>query len=187
MPDAYLAQPDRRILFSFFLATAMAISAMPVIAKILMDLDLTKRNIGVVILSAGVVDDTVGWLILSVIAGVASHGAGPAAGRSCSPLAADGGLPGRRRLRALSRRPPRCWRSSPGARAPPDSDLVLLLVVTLLCGAATEWIGIHAVFGAFIAGAALPPGARAEAARPSTGWSRSCSPSWRRSSSAPSG
>ena len=35
MPDAYLAQPDRRILFSFFLATAMAISAMPVIAKIL--------------------------------------------------------------------------------------------------------------------------------------------------------
>ena len=59
-PDAYLAQPDRRILFSFFLATAMAISAMPVIAKILMDLDLTKRNIGVVILSAGVVDDTVG-------------------------------------------------------------------------------------------------------------------------------
>ena len=47
----------------------MSISAMPVIAKILVDLDLTKRNIGLVILSAGVVDDTVGWLILSLIAG----------------------------------------------------------------------------------------------------------------------
>ena len=47
----------------------MSISAMPVIAKILIDLDLTKRNIGLVILSAGVVDDTVGWLILSLIAG----------------------------------------------------------------------------------------------------------------------
>ena len=52
----------------------MSISAMPVIAKILMDLDLTKRNIGLVILSAGVVDDTVGWLILSLIAGAASSG-----------------------------------------------------------------------------------------------------------------
>ncbi len=53
---------------------AMSISAMPVIAKILIDLDLTKRNIGLVILSAGVVDDTVGWLILSLIAGAATHG-----------------------------------------------------------------------------------------------------------------
>ena len=52
----------------------MSISAMPVIAKILVDLDLTKRNIGLVILSAGVVDDTVGWLILSLIAGAATHG-----------------------------------------------------------------------------------------------------------------
>ena len=69
MPAEYLADPNSRMLFSVFLATAMSISAMPVIAKILIDLDLTKRNIGLVILSAGVVDDTVGWLILSLIAG----------------------------------------------------------------------------------------------------------------------
>src|SRR5688500_5903440 len=74
MPDGYLMDPGRRVLFAFFVATAMSISAMPAIAKILMDLDLTKRNIGLVILSAGVVDDTAGWLILSVIAGVASSG-----------------------------------------------------------------------------------------------------------------
>src|SRR3954449_8346904 len=73
-PAAYLTDPNHRILFSLFLATAMSISAMPVIAKILIDLDLTKRNIGLVILSAGVVDDTVGWLILSLIAGAATHG-----------------------------------------------------------------------------------------------------------------
>ena len=76
MPDEYLAQPDRRRLFASFLATSMAISAMPVIAKILMDLDLTRRNIGLVILSAGVVDDTAGWLVLSVIAGAATQGGG---------------------------------------------------------------------------------------------------------------
>ena len=75
MPASYLADPGSRILFSLFIATAMSISAMPVIAKILVDLDLTKRNIGIVILSAGVVDDTVGWLVLSLIAGAATHGA----------------------------------------------------------------------------------------------------------------
>src|SRR5215470_13421603 len=75
MPGAYVADPNHKILFALFLATAMSISAMPVIAKILMDLDLTKRNIGVVILSAGVVDDTTGWLLLSVIAGAAQGGA----------------------------------------------------------------------------------------------------------------
>ncbi len=149
MPDAYLAQPDRRILFSLFLATAMAISAMPVIAKILHDLDLTRRNIGVVILSAGVVDDTAGWLVLSVIAGLASHGQ-VRLGQLLFTLLLTAGFvaavgfviyPASRRLIAITRR----FRT-------PDSDLVVLIVVTLLCGAATEWIGIHAIFGAFIAG-----------------------------------
>jgi Kef-type K+ transport system membrane component KefB/nucleotide-binding universal stress UspA family protein len=149
MPESYLAQPDRRILFSLFLATAMAISAMPVIAKILHDLDLTRRNIGVVILSAGVVDDTAGWLVLSVIAGLASHGQ-VRLGQLLFTLLLTGAFvavagfvlyPAARKLIALTRR----FRT-------PDSDLVVLIVVTLLCGAATEWIGIHAIFGAFIAG-----------------------------------
>src|SRR5207253_466469 len=78
-PARYVASQDHRMLFALFLATAMSISAMPVIAKILMDLELTKRNIGVVILSAGVVDDTTGWLILSLIAGLAGSHAAPVA------------------------------------------------------------------------------------------------------------
>jgi Kef-type K+ transport system membrane component KefB/nucleotide-binding universal stress UspA family protein len=150
MPDRYLAHPDQRMLFSAFLATAMAISAMPVIAKILLDLDLTRRNIGLVILSAGVVDDTVGWLILSLIAGAASHGEV----RIGSLLAtvAQAALfllamavvvyPVSRFLVTLTVRRFKM----------PESDLVLLLVVTLLCAAVTEHIGIHAAFGAFIAG-----------------------------------
>ncbi len=149
MPDQYLAKADQRTLFCFFLATAMAISAMPVIAKILMDLNLTRRNIGLVILSAGVVDDTAGWLILSVIAGVASHGELRLGGLLTTLLftaafigvAAAVVYPGARWLTSFSRR----FRTK-------DTDLVLLLVVTFLCAAATEWIGIHAVFGAFVAG-----------------------------------
>ena len=62
MPAEYLVDPNSRMLFSVFLATAMSISA----CRSSQDpdrSDLTKRNIGLVILSAGVVDDTVGWLI----------------------------------------------------------------------------------------------------------------------------
>ncbi len=153
MPEQYLAQPDRRTLFAAFLATAMAISAMPVIAKILMDLDLTRRNIGLVILSAGVVDDTAGWLVLSVIAGAATQGGGVrlsglgltvvlmfafllAMGVVVYPL-----------LRAVTR-----WISRAQSI---DSELVLIVSFTFLCAAATERIGVHAVFGAFIAGTVL--------------------------------
>jgi Kef-type K+ transport system membrane component KefB len=75
LPDAYLTDPANRPIFAMFVATAMAISAMPVIAKILLDLDLIAHSTGLVILSASVVDDTIGWLILSVIAGLASGGA----------------------------------------------------------------------------------------------------------------
>ncbi len=150
MPEPYLANPQRRILFSFFLATAMAISAMPVIAKILMDLDLTKRNIGLVILSAGVVDDTAGWLILSVIAGTASHGEVRLLGMVATVVLTLGFL----LAAAFVLYPVARWTMSVATRRfkTPDADLVLLLVVTLLCAATTEWIGIHAVFGAFVAG-----------------------------------
>src|SRR5262249_56097863 len=64
MPARYVAQPDHKLLFALFLATAMSISAMPGIAKILLGLDLTKRNIGVGILSGGVGDHNTGWVTL---------------------------------------------------------------------------------------------------------------------------
>ena len=155
LPPEFLADPNERLLFSLFLATAMSISAMPVIAKILMDLDLTRRNIGLVILSAGVVDDTAGWMILSLIAGAASHGGFGAAqlgtllrtvGLTVAFIAATIFVlyP---LVRVLFRVVDR-FRSR-------DTDLVLIIVIAFLCAATTEWIGIHAVFGAFIAGTML--------------------------------
>ena len=152
MPAGYLAQPDQRVIFSGFLATAMAISAMPVIAKILMDLDLTRRDIGMVILSAGVIDDTVGWLVLSVIAGAASTGAVHLWGLGITLAGVAGFLlvtafVAYPLLRLLVRAAARM-------RAP-DADLVVVVVFAFVSAAATERIGVHAVFGAFVAGAVL--------------------------------
>jgi Kef-type K+ transport system membrane component KefB/nucleotide-binding universal stress UspA family protein len=153
MPDAYLTDPHGRILFSLFVATAMSISAMPVIAKILVDLDLTKRNIGIVILSAGVVDDTVGWLILSLIAGAATRGA---------VHVQDLGLMVAYLLTFIVAMVFVLYpilrfavRVTTDRFKMPDSDMVLILVVTFLSAAATEWIGVHPVFGAFVAGVVL--------------------------------
>lgn len=150
LPDRFLTDPASRPLFAAFLATAMAISAMPVIAKILMDLDLLRRDVGLVILSAGVVDDTTGWLILSVIAGIAAGGTLSPSSVGITLLWVALFVAGmrwiaypalRRALRYVSERVDLA-----------GADLTLILGFTFLAAAATEAIGIHAVFGAFAAG-----------------------------------
>lgn len=79
MPDALLARTDQRLVFALFVATAMSISAIPVIAKVLIDLNLMRRDVGQTIIAAGMTDDTVGWVLLSIVTGLAS-GEGMGAG-----------------------------------------------------------------------------------------------------------
>lgn len=74
LPENFLANPSERLVFSLFIATAMSISAVPVIAKVLMDLKLIRRDIGQITLAAGMTDDTIGWILLSVVSGLASSG-----------------------------------------------------------------------------------------------------------------
>ena len=155
-PASLRTETASRGLYALFLATALSISAMPVIAKILMDLELTKRNIGVVILSAGVVDDTTGWLILSLIAGLA--------GASSSGfhllfdflktlvltvvfLAAC--------LVVIHPLAKRLFHFVDDKARTANADLALLVAFAFVLSAVTERIGVHAVFGAFIAGCIL--------------------------------
>lgn len=74
LPESFLANPSGRLVFSLFIATAMSISAVPVIAKVLMDLKLIRRDIGQITLAAGMTDDTLGWILLSVVSGLAQSG-----------------------------------------------------------------------------------------------------------------
>lgn len=75
LPDELLVDPDKRLIFSMFVATAMSISAIPVIAKVLMDLNLIRRDVGQTIIAAGMSDDTIGWILLSIVTGLASGSA----------------------------------------------------------------------------------------------------------------
>jgi Kef-type K+ transport system membrane component KefB/nucleotide-binding universal stress UspA family protein len=74
LPESFLADPTKRLVFSLFIATAMSISAVPVIAKVLMDMNLIRRDIGQISLAAGMTDDTIGWILLAVVSGLASSG-----------------------------------------------------------------------------------------------------------------
>nr|WP_286669226.1 cation:proton antiporter [Fodinibius salicampi] len=72
LPDFLVADPENRLIFELFVAVSMSISAIPVIAKVLMDLNLMRRDIGQTIIAAGMSDDTTGWILLSIVAGLAS-------------------------------------------------------------------------------------------------------------------
>jgi Kef-type K+ transport system membrane component KefB/nucleotide-binding universal stress UspA family protein len=74
LPSTFVASPGKRLVFALFIGTAMSISAIPVIAKVLMEMKIIRRDIGQITLAAGMIDDTVGWILLSVVAGLATSG-----------------------------------------------------------------------------------------------------------------
>ncbi len=139
------------LLFSLFMGTAMAISALPVIVRIMMDLKLFKTKIGMLVVASAMVDDIIGWMIFSIILGLIGKGGHIAVGYTLLltigfatfMLTIGRGL--------LNRLLP--WVNK--KLAWPGGLLSLSLALCFLAAAFTEYIGIHAVFGAFIVGIAL--------------------------------
>jgi len=74
MPEALLGPGASRTTFALFMATALGISALPVIARMLAELDLMRRNFGQITLAAATVNDVVGWILLGAVAGAARSG-----------------------------------------------------------------------------------------------------------------
>ncbi len=74
IPDSLLIDPEQRIIFALFIAIAISLSAIPVIAKVLMDLKLIRRDIGQITLAVGMFDDTVAWILLSIVLGLLGGG-----------------------------------------------------------------------------------------------------------------
>jgi Kef-type K+ transport system membrane component KefB/nucleotide-binding universal stress UspA family protein len=150
LPDFLLADTDQRLVFALFVATAMSISAIPVIAKVLMDLGLMRRDIGQTIIAAGMSDDTIGWILLSVVAGLAA-GEAVTAGSVISTVGTVLAFLvvsftfGRYAVRWL-------LRFAQDRRASPDALTTLVVGLTFLWGAATQAMNLEAVLGAFVMG-----------------------------------
>ena len=74
LPGSFVGSETERSVFALFMGTALGISALPVIAKILSDLDLMRRNVAQVLLAAAMADDVAGWILLGIVAGLAQSG-----------------------------------------------------------------------------------------------------------------
>jgi Kef-type K+ transport system membrane component KefB/mannitol/fructose-specific phosphotransferase system IIA component (Ntr-type) len=151
LPDADLVRPDRRFLFAMFIGVALSISALPVIAKTLLDLGLFKTEIGLLVMTAAMVDDLVGWLAFSVLLGPMTGG-DAAAGPIVRAVSLTVGfvvvalLVGRPLLDRVLVRLQRDHHTEP-------RRVLSLVVLLALFGASfTQWVGIHAVFGGFVVG-----------------------------------
>lgn len=141
------------MVFSLFFATALSISALPVIAKTLMDLDLYRSDFGMVVISAAILNDLIGWIIFAIILGLIGAESGHANNilLTITLTLAFAGV-----MLTLGRS--LIHRTLPFLQAYtrwPGGVLSFALVLALLGAAFTEWIGIHAIFGAFIVGVAV--------------------------------
>ena len=68
MPGLWQSQIHASLLlFALFMGTALSISALPVIARILMDLDLINTDIGAIVLGSATIDDLIGWLLFALV------------------------------------------------------------------------------------------------------------------------
>lgn len=161
LPDAHVADPSKRMFHAAFLGIALAISALPVITRTLMDLGLMKSEIGVLVLSAAVVNDIIGWICFSVLVREMG-GTGAGEGHLLSSVGLTIGflLVTLLVLRPVVDRLLRAMEPSPGEPAPTPRVLSMVMVLALLGAAATEALGIHAVFGGFVVGLAIGDSAR---------------------------
>lgn len=156
-PDMWREHFQGRLLFfAMFMGTALSISALPVIARTLMDLDLMKTDMGMIITGAATIDDLVGW---SLFAFILSNFV-PESIMDIPPymtfilvfLLFAFMLTVGRTLAQKAQKWLKLYLPWPG------SFLGITTVLILLAAACAEAIGIHAVFGAFLVGLAFSQG-----------------------------
>lgn len=138
--------------FALFMGVAMSITAFPVLARILRESGLLATRLGSVAIACAAVDDVSAWLILAAILGFVRAGAHEhlAFGQTLLLLVAYLAL-------MLAMRP--IWARlvrSKAETSPGTPKLVPILLFLLLSSSLTEWMGIHALFGAFFAGVVMP-------------------------------
>lgn len=141
---------EERAVFALFLAVALALSAIPVLAKILADLGLLRREFGQTVLAAGMIDDICGWGMLGLVVSLAASG-------SLSPAAAVrtfGGIVFFLAATFVIARPLlRRWlgfvRDHSSSR---DMALSVVIAAAFAWGAFSQWLHLEPILGAFALG-----------------------------------
>jgi Kef-type K+ transport system membrane component KefB len=147
----HLALPDKPFTsFALFIGAAMSITAFPVLARILTDRQMENTELGVIAMSCAAADDVTAWCLLAFVVGIAQakiSGAVLTVVLTLLYLVLMIVV-----VRPLANR----YLGHHAEKQPPRRMAVWVLVALLLSALAAEWIGIHAIFGAFLLGAIIP-------------------------------
>jgi len=150
LPDSMLPDPEKRLITSLFLGTALSIASVKIVAMVVREMNFMRRIVGQVILASAIIDDSVGWIIVSIIFSLALHG-------SVEPFSLAQSVIGTIAFMVAS--------LTIGRRAVfftirwVNDHLVseFAVVTAILCimgimALITHLIGVHTVLGAFVAG-----------------------------------
>jgi Kef-type K+ transport system membrane component KefB/nucleotide-binding universal stress UspA family protein len=150
VPETLIGEGASRPLFALFLATALGLSSLPIIARVLSELDLMRRNFGQITLAVAAANDVVGWVMLGAITGAARSN-----DLAIEPLLRHFAsvavymilvfVLGQRVVDALLRRASRRGAEVAG-------PLSVTILVALALGALAQLAGLEAILGAFVAG-----------------------------------
>lgn len=139
--------------FALFLGASLSMTAFPVLARILRDRKMLRAPLGASAIACAAMVDATGWCVLAYVVAQARAGsATPALLRSIGGLAIFVAVMFLV-VRPLLRRIERSYHASGDLT---DTRKAVVLLVMLLAGLTTELLSLHVVFGAFVAGAAMP-------------------------------
>ncbi|WP_288744071.1 cation:proton antiporter [uncultured Rheinheimera sp.] len=142
---------------ALFLGAAIAITAFPMLARIIYERGLSGTSLGALALAAGAIDDAAAWTVMAVV--LASFGGGA--------LLAVKAVVGGVAYATLMFTKVTSWLQPLADRIEAKGEMswgqfAFLLVLFAISAYSMEWVGLHAVFGGFILGIAMPRGAIVE-------------------------
>lgn len=140
--------------FALFMGVAMSITAFPVLARILTDLKLDKTDLGVIALGCAALGDATAWCVLAFVVGVVQSQLSGAVWVTFGAMAFVAFM--FLLVKPFAVKLANRWESGPM----PTAAFPIVMACVLLAALATEAIGIHAIFGAFMIGAVIPPESR---------------------------
>ena len=150
--DAFAPEGTQFISFALFLGIAMSITAFPVLARIIQERGMHKTKLGTVIITCAAADDITAWCILAIVIAIVKAGSFVSALYTIA-LAALYVIVMLKLVRPFLKR----IGDVNAEKTHLTKSIVAIFFIMLIFSAwATEVIGIHALFGAFMAGAIMP-------------------------------
>jgi Kef-type K+ transport system membrane component KefB len=157
-PHLHMSVPDTmdaskmRFGFALFMGTAMSITAIPILGRIMMEMNIARTRLGAITITAAAVDDACGWILLATVSALVNSGFSP---RGTIIMVAE--TIGYAVFAIVVLRPILCrWARSvvrAGNGTLGINSLAILIALIFSCSIITSKIGIFAIFGAFILGA----------------------------------